>query len=84
MKRFFGLMPREEIEYEKEFLDCTGHITILIQAGPNGWTIARGDGSADWEDIQDTTENNFEKAYRTANEAVGPLTTRVPKKGEKR
>lgn len=72
MKRFFGLMPTEEIKIEKSFVDEWG-ISILIQAGPNGWTIAWGDGSADWEDVCDTPENNFKKAYTKANNAIGPL-----------
>lgn len=72
MKRFFGLMPIEEIEIRKNFVD-PHNITISIEAGPNGYTIAWGDGSADWEDICDTSENNFRKAYNIANEAVGPL-----------
>lgn len=46
MKRFFGLMPSEEISIEKSYKDDFG-LSILIQAGPNGWTLALGDGSAD-------------------------------------
>lgn len=72
MKRFFGMMPRNEIGKEKPYADKYRHL-IIIQAGPHGWTILFADHSSEFEDVDDTTENNFKKAYKKATEYLGPL-----------
>ena len=61
MKRFFGMMPSDEVEIEKHYKTNLG--TVTIQAGKEGYSILFADGSSKYEDIQDTTENNFNKAY---------------------
>ena len=81
MRRFFGLMSRDYVEISKNFIDQNG-ISILIEAGIKGWSIAWGDGSADWKDEEDTSENNFKKAYNIANAAIGPLIERNGHKNE--
>lgn len=73
MNRMFGLMPSDEIEKERSFKDPDG-LTITIQAGPNGWTIIYADQSSIWEDVESTTEENFNKAFRIVECELGTLT----------
>jgi len=57
----FGLMPRDEIKIEKIFeVDGGAHVTL--QSGENGWTVIWADSSTNYEDVKDTSENNFNKA----------------------
>ena len=72
MKRFFGVMAPEDIKIMRSFRDDSGLI-LTIEAGPRGWTIIWADHSVDYRDIDDTSENNFRKAYETAMDCVGPL-----------
>lgn len=72
MRRFMGLMPSDEVQLEHRYLD-RNNMRVIIQAGPHGYTILWADHSSNWEDVDDTTENNFEKAYRLAQSLVGPL-----------
>jgi len=62
MNRFMGMMPSDEIKKEKRFLVGHQNLTVTIQAGENGWTILYADGSSEFKDVVDTTENNFNKA----------------------
>ena len=73
MNRMFGLMPSNEIEKERSFKDSNG-LKIMIQAGPNGWTIMCADGSSKWNDGKATTEENFERAFKIAEMELGTLT----------
>lgn len=73
MKRFFGMMPTSEVEIEKKYKDKNGH-DVTIQAGPNGWTILWYDGGSSWKDEENTAEENFNTAFKTAEESVGTLT----------
>lgn len=72
MNRFFGIMPAADVEKCKEFRDNSGY-RVTIEAGPKGWTIIWADQSTNYLDINDTTENNFKKAYDFAVNQVGPL-----------
>lgn len=63
MKRFFGMMPLSEIEYDKTFKVGENKLEVSIQAGKRGWTIIYTDASTEYQDIEDTAENNFMKAY---------------------
>lgn len=80
MKRFFGMMPSNEISIEKSYKD-KHNLTIIIQAGEHGWTVIYADGGTNYKDVDDTPENNFEKAYDVAVEALGEL-TEVQNKGK--
>jgi len=62
MKRFMGMMPSSEVKKEQQFKVGVGQLTVTIQAGENGWTILYADGSSEYKDVVDTTENNFNKA----------------------
>ena len=73
MNRIFGLMPVAEIEKEQRFKDTYG-LSIIIQAGPNGWTIIYADSSSKWNDEENTTEENFNKAFKIAECELGDLT----------
>ena len=70
MNRFFGMMPRKEVEKEKWYTDDLG-LSIGIQAGPHGWTIMWADDSATWKDNDATTEENFEDALKTLKSYPG-------------
>lgn len=73
MRRFLGLMPSNEIVIERVFVDSNNR-KVLIQAGPNGWTVIYADNSCEYKDIVAKAEDNFDAAYRVANDAVGHLT----------
>ena len=72
MDRFFGMMPIDKIEKEVTYKDDLG-MKITIQAGPHGYTIIFMDNTTEYEDIDDTTENNFNKAYNIALGYMGTL-----------
>ena len=72
MNRFFGMMPANEVEITRRFKDDC-NLTVTIEAGTRGWTIIWADHSTNYSDVDDTSENNFAKAYHTAVELVGPL-----------
>jgi hypothetical protein len=61
MKRFMGMMPSNEVEIIKRIKDKTG-MGITIQSGKNGWTILYADSSSDYQDIESTAEENFNRA----------------------
>lgn len=73
MKRFFGMMPVSEIERTEHFVDEYGML-VLIDAGPNGWTVRFADMSSEYKDESIGTEANFGNAYKVAVECVGKLT----------
>lgn len=73
MKRFFGMMPSDEIEIEVQYKDENDRV-ISIQAGIHGWSIIYADGSSNFKDIDATSEENFNFAYNIATKALGNLT----------
>lgn len=73
MKRFFGMMPSEEVSIERRFKDFSG-LSLIIQAGFKGWSIIYADHSSEYADADRSPEDNFEAAYRVATAAVGHLT----------
>jgi len=72
MDRFFGMMPSNEIDVEKYYQDESGS-RITIQAGLHGWTVIYADSSSQYNDIDATTEANFELAYSVALNSLGVL-----------
>lgn len=87
MKRFFGMMPNEEIGKEKGFKDKDGHV-IIVQAGIHGWSIIYADNSSEFMDVNDTIDNNFSIAYERAKNRLGelydvPSSSNVVEKSEK-
>lgn len=72
MRRFFGMMPANEITLQKVYVDDFGS-KVTIQAGPNGWTVIYCDGSTDWEDSVNEDTVNFQNALNVATESVGQL-----------
>ena len=58
-----GMMPSSEIELRKTFIDKHG-LKISIDAGKNGWTIQYADHSSKYEDVEATTEDNFNTALK--------------------
>ena len=59
-----GMMSPSDIEIEERFKVGMDQLIIVIQAGQKGWTILYNDGSTEYEDIVNTTKNNFDKAMR--------------------
>lgn len=73
MKRIFGLMPSSEIEKSQEYRDQFD-LHIGVDAGRHGWTIRWADASCTYNDVDDTTENNFQKALDVLAEKNFELT----------
>lgn len=73
MNRFMGMMPSSEVKKEKRFKVGVGQLKVTIQAGEKGWTILFADGSSEYEDIGDTTENNFNSALEQLNKHFGDI-----------
>lgn len=73
MKRFFGMMPSDEIEITRYFKDEHG-LTITIDAGKHGWTIRYADHSSQYEDCDGTAQENFDKAYKVLCSEFNTLT----------
>lgn len=73
MKRFMGMMPSNEITIEKAYKDKYG-LSVTITAGPHGWTVIWADGGTNYKDNNDTDINNFNEAYKLAEEKLGKLT----------
>ena len=63
MKRFMGMMPKNEIKIEKKYEDDFG-FSIIVQAGEHGWSILYADGSATYDDIDNTSEDNLKLALK--------------------
>lgn len=72
MKRFAGMMPREEIKKEKHYKSEDG--TIIAQAGPNGWTVIWADHGTNYKDNVATTEENFQQALHVIEHYFPGLT----------
>lgn len=72
MKRFAGMMPREEIKKEKHYKCEDG--TIIAQAGPNGWTVIWADHGTNYKDTVATTEENFQTALKVIEHYFPGLT----------
>ena len=70
MQRFFGKMPASEVAISKKFVDRPGPngLSFRIEAGNKGWTILFADLSTEYEDVEATAEQNFEKAKAVAKE----------------
>ena len=61
MNRFFGMMPSSEVDKEVVFKDSVD-MTILVQAGSNGWSIIYADHSAEFGDNKSAADDNYEAA----------------------
>lgn len=72
MKRWLGLIPAKLVDREEVFLDQQNH-RVTIQACSEGWTIIFADQSILYEDVVDSTNNNYIKAYNTAVSKLGML-----------
>lgn len=73
MTRFFGMMPSNEVERQETHKDEFGY-KVIIQAGPNGWSVIFADGSTRYKDEEHSTDENFNIAYDVAVDVVGALT----------
>ena len=73
MRRLFGMMPQSEIKREEQFKDKDG-LKVIIQAGPNGWTIIWADGGSTYKDIESSTDENFNTAYKEVVDSLGEIT----------
>ena len=65
MQRFFGMMPSSEVEVQRIYRDSPGGLRVILQAGPNGWSLIFADGSSQFKDEPLGTEENCQNAYKT-------------------
>lgn len=56
-----------EVKMEKQYKVGDGQLKVIIQSGENVWTILYADGSSDYKDVCDTTENNCKAALEVLN-----------------
>lgn len=61
------MMPSSEVEKEARFKVGLAQLVVTVQAGVKGWTIIYADSSSEYEDVLDTTENNFDRAMGVLN-----------------
>ena len=81
MKRFFGMMPSSEVEIIKTFKsDNLGSVTV--EAGQHGWTIMFADYSSRYQDVDDTSENNFNQAINVLKEIFEDFENRFKESDE--
>ena len=73
--RLFGMMASKYVKIEKYFLDDS-NLSITVQAGEKGWTIIYADGGTEYKDVDDTPENNFNKAYMILKSHFSNITER--------
>lgn len=73
--RLFGMMASKYVKIEKYFLDDS-NLSITVQAGEKGWTIIYADGGTEYKDVEDTPENNFNKAYMILKSHFSNITER--------
>lgn len=66
MKRFFGMMPSEEISISKNYK--YDNQNYLIDAGSKGWTIIYPDNSTDYKDETKLDVENFNEAFKKLKE----------------
>lgn len=66
-KRFWGMLPSDEIEIEKRYRVGEGQLVVTIQAAKSGWTIIYADGGTSYEDKETSSEENFKKAFEVLN-----------------
>lgn len=68
MKRFFGMMPCDEIAIEKTYKahGIMTDVDITIQAGPEGWSVIWPDKGVNYNDETNDPEDNFKIAYELA------------------
>jgi hypothetical protein len=64
MNRFMGMMPSSDVKKEKTFKVGDDQLRVTLQAGEKGWTILFADSSSQYKDVEDTTENNFNSAFK--------------------
>lgn len=65
MNRFFGMMPCNEIKRESKYRLENGGV-VIIQAGPNGWSVLFPDQSSEFKDTTATTRENYKEALEVA------------------
>lgn len=73
MKRFMGMMPSKDVDKEQNFKVGTLKLKVTIQSGSKGWTILYADGSSEYEDVEDTVENNYNKAFTILNKRFSDI-----------
>lgn len=69
-----GMMPSSEVDKEERFIVGSLKLKVTIQSGLKGWTILYADGSSEYEDFEDTSENNYKKAYSLLNKRFSDIT----------
>jgi len=66
MERIFGLIPDDKVVMEKKYRSDRNDI-FHLQANDEGWTIIFNDGSVEFKNVRQTTQENFNEAYDYIN-----------------
>lgn len=66
---FFGMMPSDEIKRESKYRLENGGL-VIVQAGPNGWSVLFPGNSSEFKDVIATTRENFREALETAKKIL--------------
>lgn len=73
LDRYYGRLREKDLEIKKYYKDKYG-LTVIIEAGPHGWTIVYTDQTNCAKDEELPSEENFANAYKTAVGWLGELT----------
>jgi len=73
MKRYWGVMPGDEIDKTLYFKEENG-TNVIIDVGKNGWTVTFCDRSMIYKDKTQDVLDNLRDAIKQAEFKVGKLT----------
>lgn len=73
MKRYWGVMPADEIDKTLYFKEQNG-ANVIIDVGKNGWTVTFCDRSMIYKDTTKDILENLRDAIKSAEFKVGKLT----------
>lgn len=68
MKRFLGLIPKEDIKIDATYRCDLGY--VYIQSNRHGWTIVWADYSCTYKDVETTAEENFDAALNIVKSKI--------------
>jgi hypothetical protein len=66
MKRLFGMIPASETKISKKYQ--AGSSFATVESCDFGWSVIWADGSASYEDVESSTENNFQRGLEFLKE----------------
>lgn len=67
------MMPSEEVKIEKRYNVGYNQLSVTIQAGEKGWTVLFADGASDYLDKEQSSEANFDEAFKHLSNCFGDI-----------